>query len=79
MASTSETPNQKFVRLAETRTQKIIDMLRLLGNCANPYVYEYSKEDVDRIFSAIEYELNMTKKKFSEHNSKKTPDKFSLR
>ena len=75
--SKNETPNEKFIRIAEARTQKIIDMLRLLGNCSNSYVYEYSMGDVEKIFTAIEYELNMTKKKFGEVIIE--PDKFTLR
>ena len=75
--SKNETPNEKFIRIAEARTQKIIDMLRLLGNCSNSYVYEYSMGDVEKIFTAIEYELNMTKKKFGEVIT--APDKFTLR
>jgi hypothetical protein len=77
MAERKETPNEKFIRIAEARTQKIIDMIRLLGNCANPYVYEYTKKDVEKIFSAIEYELSMTKKKFGDTNA--NGDKFTLR
>ena len=75
--SKKETPNEKFIRIAEARTQKIIDMLQLLGNCSNSYVYEYSMSDIEKIFTAIEYELNMTKKKFGEVNT--TSDKFTLR
>ena len=30
-----ESKHEKFVRLAEARTNKIIDTLQLLGNCAN--------------------------------------------
>ena len=30
-----ETKREKFVRLVEARTNNIIDMLRLLGNCVN--------------------------------------------
>ena len=59
-----ETKRDKFVRLAEARTNKIIDMIRLLGNCSNSRVYEYSKEDVKKIFSAIEEELKMAKAKY---------------
>lgn len=77
MADKKETPNEKFLRIAESRTQKIIDMIRLLGNCSNQYVYEYSKKDVEKIFSAIEYELNMAKKKYGETGT--APDKFTLR
>ena len=30
-----ETKSEKFVRIAESRTNKIIDMIKLLGNCSN--------------------------------------------
>lgn len=59
-----ETKRDKFVRLAEARTNKIIDMIRLLGNCSNSRVYEYSKEDVKKIFGAIEEELKIAKSKY---------------
>ena len=35
MSKKQETKREKFVRLAEARTNKIIDMLQLLGNCSN--------------------------------------------
>ena len=35
MEKKRETKREKFVRLAEARTNKIIDMLQLLGNCSN--------------------------------------------
>ena len=42
----AETKKEKFVRIAEARTNKIIDMIKLLGNCSNKAVYDYSKEDI---------------------------------
>lgn len=77
MTEKKETPSEKFIRLAEARTQKIIDMIRLLGNCSNPYVYEYSEDDVEKIFLAIENELKAARKKFGETNDGK--DKFKLK
>ncbi len=71
-----ETKREKFVRLAETRTNKIIDMIRLLGNCANKSNYEYSEADVQKIFNAIDKELKTTKLKFSV--SEVEDDKFRL-
>lgn len=59
-----ETRNDRFVRIAEARTNKIIDMIRLLGNCSNKASYDYSKEDVRKIFTAIENELKTAKAKF---------------
>lgn len=60
-----ETKRDKFVRLAETRTNKIIAMLRLLGNCSNRANYDYSEVDVQKIFNAIEKELKITKSKYT--------------
>ena len=45
-----ESKHDRFIRIAETRTNKIIDMIRLLGNCSNTATYEYSEDDVKKIF-----------------------------
>ena len=71
MSSSSETKRDRFVRLAEARTNKIIDMIQLLGNCSNTGTYEYSQQDVEKIFTAIECELRETKKKFNKIENKK--------
>ena len=31
-----ESKREKFVRIAEARTNKILNMVDLLGNCSNP-------------------------------------------
>lgn len=72
-----ETKRERFVRLAEARTNKIIDMLQLLGNCANTNTYEYTQEDVDKIFTAIQSQLNESKKAFQVNKSTEKK-KFSL-
>lgn len=72
-----ETKRDKFVRLAEARTNKIIDMLQLLGNCSNSNAYDYTHQDVDKIFNAIESEVREAKKKFSKMESKKST-RFTL-
>ena len=77
MEKGQETKRDKFVRLAEARTNKIIDMIQLLGNCSNLGAYEYTQQDVDKIFTAIENELREAKKKFSKVDSKKG-SRFSL-
>ena len=77
MAKERETKREKFVRLAEARTNKIIDMLQLLGNCSNSSAYDYSQEDVDKIFSAIESEVKEARKKINKIESKKST-RFTL-
>lgn len=66
-----ERKGEKFVRLAEARTNKIIDMLQLLGNCSNTFAYEYSQQYVDKIFVAIENEIKEVKNKFAKTESVK--------
>lgn len=77
MRKIQETKRDKFVRLAEARTNKIIDMLQLLGNCSNTSAYDYTQQDVEKIFGAIENELKEAKKKFNKVENKKS-SRFSL-
>lgn len=71
-----ETNRERFVRIAEARTQKIIDTIRLLGNCSNNYAYEYTQKDIDKIFSTIDSELKIAKSKFFSSGAKDS--KFKL-
>ena len=71
----SKQKRENFVRLAEARTNKILEMVRLLGNLSNTSNYSYTKQDVEKIFNAIEKELFEVKKKFDTIGS---DDKFTL-
>ena len=71
MGTERETKREKFVRLAEARTNKIIDMIQLLGNCSNQSQYEYTTKDVSKIFAAIQTELDAAKKRFNTQESQK--------
>ena len=72
-----ETKRERFVRLAEARTNKIINMIQLLGNCSNQCMYEYTQKDVNKIFSAIQSELDEAKKRYSKQDNQKGT-KFTL-
>lgn len=74
----NETKRDKFVRLAESRTNKIIDTLELLGNCSNTTAYEYTQKDVTQIFQAIEEAVKEAKKKFAAKDVDKE-SKFKLK
>ena len=63
----SNQKEENFKRLAENRTNKIIDMLHLLGNLSNTSNYSYSEEQVKTIFSAIEQELEIQRNELAEH------------
>lgn len=73
--ATEQEKKERFKRVAENRTNKIIDQIRLLGNCANKSNYEYSDEDIKKIFAAIEVELKETKSKYQAKSRNK---KFEL-
>lgn len=78
MSNTNENKRDKFVRLAEARTNKIIDMLQLLGNCSNTNAYEYTLQDVEQIFTVIEAEVRDAKKKFQKVESSRN-SRFELK
>ena len=66
-----ETKNQRFKRVVTKRTNDIIEKIRILGNCSNRSTYEYSTDEVDKIFSAIEKQLKLAKLKFLEGRREK--------
>ncbi|WP_295292720.1 hypothetical protein, partial [Veillonella sp.] len=65
------------VRLAEARTNKIIEMLRLLGNCSSKANYEYTDDDIRKIFSTIDKEVKNTKNRFFGIDGKE--ERFTLK
>jgi hypothetical protein len=59
---------ENFRRIAENRTNKIIEKISLLGNLSNSSFYEYSDEQINSIFDAIQEELDKQRAKFSKKN-----------
>ena len=59
-----ESKADRFRRVAEARVNKIIKMIRLLGNCSGTGVYEYTDTQVAYIFSALQSELDKAKRRF---------------
>ncbi len=67
---------ENFVRLAESRTNKAINYIELIGNLSNRNYYEYTPEQVDAIFGAIQSTLTAQKRKYIASLNKKR--KFRL-
>lgn len=67
---------ENFKRIAESRTNKIIDMISLLGNLSNKSFYDYSDEQINAIFDTIQLELDKQRLKFQE--IKKNKQRFQL-
>ena len=53
-----ESKADRFRRVAEARVNKIIKVIRLLGNCSGTSVYAYTDAQVAYIFSALQSELD---------------------
>jgi len=60
-----ETPEQRFKRIAEVRTNAVLDRLRILGNLSNRQMYSYSEEDINKIFLAINKQIREVRTKFN--------------
>lgn len=58
-----ESRPDRFRRVAEARVNKIIKMVRLLGNCSNPAVYAFTQEQVQQIFATLRDELDRAQKR----------------
>ncbi|MEK6690412.1 MAG: hypothetical protein AABY78_03805 [Nitrospirota bacterium] len=59
-----ESRHERFKRIASKRTNDILEKIRILGNCSNKSSYEYTEEEINKIFSEIDKQLKLTKAKF---------------
>jgi hypothetical protein len=59
-----ETKHEAFRRLAAERTNAVLEKVRILANCANPYAYEWTDDDVRLIFDAIAREVQDAQTRF---------------
>lgn len=55
---------ERFKRLAAKRTNNVLKALDVLSHCANLSAYEYTDEEIAKIFNEIEKTLRFTKMKF---------------
>jgi len=61
----------RFKRVASRRTEKVLEDLRILGNCANKSIYNYVDEDIAKIFYTVENQLRSVKARFKSTRRKK--------
>ncbi|WOJ92925.1 hypothetical protein R0135_14180 [Congregibacter variabilis] len=62
MSKTSD--REKFVKLAEARVSKALKDIKLIGNLSNRSNYDYSQDDVKKIYSALNKALSEMKARF---------------
>ena len=69
-----EARRERFKRLATARTNVVLKKIQVLGNCSNRQAYEYTEDEIEKIFATIDKYLKSVKSKF--HFSKE--EKFKL-
>ena len=55
---------ERFKRLASQRTNAILKKLKILSNCSNKSAYDFTEDDINKIFSEIEKAVKEAKAKF---------------
>lgn len=61
----NESRKARFQRLATNRVNRILNDLRLLGNLSNRSSYDYTDDEIQKIFTAIDSSTKYAKSKFS--------------
>lgn len=61
---------ESFVRLAEARTHKALEAIRLIGNLSNPTNYSYTEQDVEEIFRALNEGIKEARARFKQSGPK---------
>jgi len=67
----NESPRDKFVRLAETRTEKAVNAIDNISSLANPKSYEYTEKDISQIIKALKDSVDNVDKAFKIKEEKK--------
>ena len=55
---------ERFLRIAESRVNRILSNLDNLAKCANPRNYEYKDEEIRKIFREIDRKVREVKIQF---------------
>lgn len=69
---------ERFTKVASNRVQNVLHYLNLLKNCANKSNYEYTQEDVDKMFGEITRVLKDVKAVYANEQNKQNNKDFSF-
>lgn len=69
---------ERFENVAARRVQKVMDFLDSLANCSNRTNYEYTDEDVRKMFSALREKVKLTEGAFGSALNKSEKNKFKF-
>jgi len=63
---------EAFKRIAARRTERVLQSLRLLGQCSNRRSYEYNDEQIAKIFREIRSAVRHAEQSFNSNNKRNT-------
>lgn len=55
---------ERFLRVIPKRIDSILKKIQVLSNCASRLSYDYTPQQIDRIFETIEKQLELAKNRF---------------
>lgn len=70
MDNSNESKAEKFIRLAEPRVNRACKAISMIGHLAASS-YEYTEQQVDAMFAAMQQELDAQKAKFTKVTDRK--------
>lgn len=73
-----EKDREKFIKLASARVSKALKDIQLIGNLSNRSNYDYTDEDITKIFKALNEGILACRKRFEISNKKGDATKFTL-
>lgn len=63
--SAKETKEERFIRIAESRVNRVLHEIKLIGNLASRN-YEFDEQQVDKIIKALNREVRQLRQTFAE-------------
>jgi hypothetical protein len=73
-----ESKADKFKRLAESRVMNVMKKLDVLGNCHKRATYEYSEDDIGKVFGALREKVDQVESLFKSKGKPEKVNEFSL-
>jgi hypothetical protein len=74
--ASADPKRQKFIKLAEGRTQAALSAVRKIGNLSNRRAYSYSDADIKKIMKVLRDAISETERKFGSPSDQS--DRFKL-
>ena len=67
--SSEESKQDRFLRVAEKRVQRVLQNIQALSKCSNKRMYSWNETQVKKIWRAIDEELKRCKLSYTDGNA----------